>query len=572
MVEFSLPEDLSSVPGEDLSNTLEDAKTKFNELYESEDISNEALETMEKLAVGIEEIVAEQDRRTTASAKRTELASKAAVKAQEGDKGEGEEEEEEVEEEEEDDDEKAELPFKKKVKAASEEVAEAAEEEEEVVEASDDSETAITEETVSSENEDSKEGLVAANKPTSIAIPERGPLATITAAVDVPQFYVGQRLDPTSLADALHNKARMLSDSRGSQTVYPVATIERPFGEGYDLEGLDQASTWDRIAEMSKPSALTAAGGWCAPSQILYDLFETECTTPDLFALPTFRVTRGGIRWPVFDAHDETFSPEFVWTEADDIAATGGTPTKPCVRISCPTFTECRLDAVGLCVTAGNLIDRAYPEQVRWFIARAMRAYERNNATRKLNAVLADTVAVNPTATFGAAGHLIGSLLLLANDYRQVHSLCAGERLDITLPYWAKDIVKADVARQQGTLSIGNLPSDADVTAWLASVGLSVDYIQHWQNFAVTPATAWPASVDVLIGYPGSYVEFNQGRLDLGVIRDSVLNETNDYTAVWFEEFYCVGRRGPQSYLATIDVCADGNVGGRNQTTVAFDC
>lgn len=567
-MEFNLPESLTELSGEELSELLNDAKTKFNELYESEDISNDTLEAMEFLATSIEDLVSEQDRRVAAAVKRTELASKAAVKAadmEEEEVVEDEVAEEEVSEEEEEP--KANL----KKKYASEETVEASEDEAEVVEAAvEDSEDGANE---TESTTDSEEGLVAANNPTTnVAIPERGPQVVIAAAVDVPQFYVGQRLDPTSLADALHNKARMLSDSRGMQTVYPVATIERPFGEGYDLEGLDQATTWDRIAEMSAPGALTAAGGWCAPSQIVYDLFEVECEAELLYNLPTFRVTRGGIRWPVFEPHDEGFDPGFIWTEADDIAATSGTPTKPCVRISCPTFTECRLDAVGLCITAGNLIDRAYPEQVRWYINRAMRAYERNNAIRKLNLVLADTASVFVPASFAAASSIVASLLLQATDYRQLHGLCYNTVLDVTAPSWVTDLVKADVARQEGVFTgEGSLPSDQAVNAWFRAAGLNLRYIDNWQEFT-HPATAWPGSVEFLITYPGSYVEFNQGRLDLGVIRDSVLNQTNDYTAVWFEEFYCVGRRGPQGRLVEVPICPDGTVGGRNITDAAFVC
>lgn len=546
-VEFSLPEDLNSLSAEDLHGLLETAKTQFTTLYESEDISNEVLEAMEELANAIEDIVTEQDRRVSAAAKRTELASKASTTA-------------------------AVVEVEVEVEEAAVEEETLLEVEEEVIEAA--SEEIVAEEVEPlTESTDSKEGLVAANKPnTKISIPERAPAVVIAAAVDVPQFYVGQRLDPVTLADAIHNKARMLSDSRGNQTVYPVATIERPFGEGYDLEGLDQAATWDAIAEGTTSNALVAAGGWCAPSQIVYDLFEVECTSEALFTLPTFRVTRGGIRWPVFIPHDETFNPGFVWTEADDIAATGGSPTKPCVRIPCPTFTECRLDATGLCITAGNLIDRAYPEQVRWFINRAMRAYERNNAIRKLNLVLADTVPVTLAATFGAASAVVAGLLLQVNDYRQVNGLCCGERLELTVPCWLSDIIKADLARQQGTLNCCSLPSDSEVAGWFGAIGLTLKYIDNWQEFAVHPALTWPATVQVLITYPGSYVEFNAGRLDLGVIRDSVLNATNDYTAVWFEEFYCVGRRGPQGRLVTIPVCPTGEIGGRNPSSGEVVC
>lgn len=540
-MDFQLPDNLEGLSNEELSSSIETAKTAFNELFESDDISNETLEQMESLANAIEDLTSERDRRTEATAKRAELSSK--------------------------------------VEAASvEEEAEAEEAsvvEPEVVESAPEAEPETAEEETHF-NEDAEEGLlVAANKPsTSIAIPERGPSVVIAAAVDVPQFYVGQRLDKTSLADALHNKARMLSDSRGSQTVYPVATIERPFLPEYDLEGLDQAATWDRIAEGTRPQALTAAGGWCAPSQIVYDLFETECDTgsDQLYKLPTFRVTRGGIRWPVFVPHDGAYDPGFVWTEANDIAATSGSPTKPCVRIGCPTFTECRLDATGLCVTAGNLIDRAYPEQVRWFLGRAMRAYERNSSIRQLNLVLADTVPVAIPTSFGTAAAIIDSVLLQAADYRETNGLCCDTRLDAVFPCWTKDILRADIARQQGTLNLGSLPSDGEVLSWLGTIGLNAQFINYWQSLPSNPATSWPASLQYLIGYPGSYLRFDGGRLDIGVIRDSTLNATNDYTAVWFEEFYCVGRRGPQSRLVTVPVCVDGTVGGRNITDAAYVC
>lgn len=562
MDNFQLPDDLSTLSGEDLQGLIEEAKSNFNTLYESEDISNEALESMEGLANSIESLVAEQNRRN-AAAKREELSAKASATAT----AQVEEVVEEVTEAVE-----AAVEATEEVTAEAEVKAEVKAEDTPppVVEAAVEEVTPVVE--TPTETTDSEEGLVAANNPnTSIAVPERTqPQVLIAAAVDVPQFYVGQRLDPNTLADALHNKARMLSDSRGMQTVYPVATIERPFGEGYDLEGLDQAAAWDAISAGSAPSALTASGGWCAPSSIVYDLFEVECDTgaDSMFALPTFRVTRGGIRWPVFVAHDGTLDQGFVWTEDDDeAAATAATPTKACVTITCPTFSEVRLDATGLCVTAGNLMDRSYPEQVRWFMNRAIRAYERNSATRQLNKVLADVVAVSMAATFGATSALLSSLLLQATDFREVHGLCLGQQLDVTLPGWALDILRADVARQDGTFSIGNLPTNADVTRWLESVGLTVRFINYWQPFTANPALTWPTTVQYLLGYPGSYVRFDQGRLDLGVIRDSTLNAQNDYTAVWFEEFYAVGRRGPQSRLVTVPVAPTGEVGGRNPST-----
>lgn len=571
MENFSLPESFDGLSNEELSALIDQARSEFNGLNASDDVSDETLERMESLANAIETIQTEKIRRVEAAAWREELSARVAEEVEEPVVEETEVEVTEAATEEDSTVELAKAPPKKKVTKAEDAAEDAkdggADEDTETmsVEVAED---VVTESTLEIE----KESVVAASPNTSI--PEKNtPQVLIAAAQDVPQFYVGQRLDPSLLADALHNKARMLSDSRGNQTVYPVATIERPFGQGYDLEGLDQASTWDTLAEMTKPSALVAAGGWCAPSELVYDLFEVECENDVLFSLPTFRVTRGGIRWPVFVPHDETLNPGFTWTEANDIAATGS-GTKPCVRIPCPTFTECRLDAIGLCITAGNLIDRAYPEQVRWFINRAIRAYERNNSIRKLNLVIADTVPVSIAATFGAASAIISAILLQAASYRMANGLCATETLDVVAPYWLTNVVKADLARQEIALvgAGGGVATDADVSAFFSAAGLNLRYISHWQNFAVGVTLVWPASVQLLIGYPGSYVEFNQGRLDLGVIRDSVLNSTNDYTAVWFEEFYCVGRRGPQHRLVTIPICPNGAVGPRIGTAVTSAC
>lgn len=527
---FQLPQDLSALSAEDLSNLIEEARNEFNELNESESVADEVLESMGAIADGIEALQAEQTRRTEAVSRKEALSARVP----------------------------APLPEAPAAPAASAEV-----------------EVPVEPEIEPEVVETREPALVAAATPPvpSVAIPESTqPLVVITAAADVPGYPVSSNLDPRTLADALHAKARNLTNQPGRSVFYPVATINRPFLPEYDLSTGSESEVWEKIEAGTKPSALTAAGGWCAPSQILYDLFEVECTNDQLFRLPTFRVTRGGIRWPVFVPHDGTFDPGFVWTEEDDIAATSGTPTKPCIRIPCPTFTECRLDAVGLCITAGNLMDRAYPEQIRWFIARAIRAFERVDSIRQLNAVIADSIPVAIPETFGTASALVGALLLQAADYRETNGLCCGQQLDVILPCWVSDMVKADIARSQNTFSLGNLPSDADVRAWFAAANLNVSFINYWQTITGDPATVWPATVQFLIGYPGSWTRFDGGSLDLGVTRDSVLNETNDFTAVWFENFYCIGRRGPQSRIVTVPVCASGEAAGLVDATGTAVC
>src|SRR3546814_10859410 len=56
-------------------------------------------------------------------------------------------------------------------------------------------------------------------------------------------------------------------------------------------------------------------------------------------ALPIFAAAFGG-----FAVAFSNESNPWLWTEADDIAAATGSPTKPCVRVPCPTFSEERLE------------------------------------------------------------------------------------------------------------------------------------------------------------------------------------------------------------------------------------
>jgi hypothetical protein len=56
-------------------------------------------------------------------------------------------------------------------------------------------------------------------------------------------------------------------------------------------------------------------------------------------------------------------------------------------------------------------------------------------------------------------------------------------------------------------------------------------------------ATAALGAVNVIIGAPGAIIEMDGGTLDLGLVRDSVLNGTNDYQ-IFMEEWLGLCNRG----------------------------
>lgn len=400
-------------------------------------------------------------------------------------------------------------------------------------------------------------------------IPESRPAVTITAAADIPGFSAGSSLsDRQALATAMHKKALTLRNHSGN---VPIATIDLPVQDGYDLIGLTQAERNEAIIEMSSApqleNSLAASGGWCAPSEIIYDFFNLECASASTLRLPTFRADRGGVTWPISTPLPAFTLPiaaqtnvDWVHTEADDIAGN----TKPCITIPCPEFDECRLDAHGICVIGGNLMDRAYPENHNRFLNQVFLAHERNENLRKLAVLEAGSVAVALGGAFGTGSAILNAVLLQAADYRDKFRMCDDALLEAVFPIWVRDAIRADLARQQGTLNgIGSLPTNADINRWFEAARVSVQWVNDWQPISGDPALIFPSSVGFLLYAPGTWVEFNGGTLDLGVVRDSVLNSTNDFTAAWTETFYCLGLRGYESRFVTTPVCVDGAVGSR---------
>ena len=78
--------------------------------------------------------------------------------------------------------------------------------------------------------------------------------------------------------------------------------------------------------------------------------------------------------------------------------------------------------------------------------------------------------------------------------------------------------------------------------------------------------TAWPTSVTIMMYAAGTFILGNGLSLDLGVVRDSVLNATNDHTAAWTEECHLIARVGHESRQYTINFAVNGRTGSANGT------
>jgi hypothetical protein len=408
----------------------------------------------------------------------------------------------------------------------------------------------------------------------------------ITASVDIPGVARGEGLTTlAALADITSRKAKSMPITQGAPSEQLVASIRNEFSHSID-DRTKRGEVKELISFMTSPAkqaALVAGGGWCAPSETRYDFFNIACES-GIIDLPTFGVTRGGIEFPVSPSLADalaggtafagfaqgTFSntsQPWLWTEADDIAAATGSPTKPCMRVPCPDFDEERLELYGYCLTAGNLTDDAYPEATQNTLQLLMAAHAHAINARLIALMLARSTAATSitggAVTDAAAPRIYNAVGLAATDYRARYGMCIEDVLEVVLPYWVRDVIQADLAWKAG-VELGDIPL-AEINRYFTARNIAVQWVNDWQvrgagQFGnATGLLAWPTTVDFLIYAAGTFIHGQGMTLNLGVIRDSVLNETNDHTSAWSEEAHLIARVGHESRRYTVGFNVNGS-------------
>jgi hypothetical protein len=420
----------------------------------------------------------------------------------------------------------------------------------------------------------------------------------VTASIDIPGVAHGTELgDLSALSEAFQRKAKAIPVTRDGKGAphHLVASVRNSFEHTLD-DRTDPAKVELLYKEMTKAEnqkALVAGGGWCAPSQIMYDFFNIAEASDGLIDLPTVGVTRGGIRFPVSPAIGDVFfqnagsSPAsgfggfafsmsnatdpWLWTETDDQLTVTGSVNKPTLRVPCPTFSEQRLECYGISLTAGNLTDDAYPESTQNFIRLLRAAYSHAINARLIS--LMDTAAggattVGAVTTDGPATRLLNSVALAAMDYRAKFAMGTNSVLEVVMPYWIRDIIRADLTLRPLTDLSALAVADAQIGAFFSARNVRVQWVNDYQvRGANQPGsssnlTVWPATVNFLVYAAGTFLHGTGLQLDLGVIRDSVLNAENDYTALWAEECHLIAQVGHSARKYTCAFNVSGQVGG----------
>ncbi len=324
-------------------------------------------------------------------------------------------------------------------------------------------------------------------------------------------------------------------------------------------------SNMQKIKDRLNPEALAASGGLCAPLTPYYDLAQVAVASrPVRDSLVGFTASRGGVivGTPATIADIDT---AITVVTAEQDAAGGSAATKGCQHIDCPPFTEVTVDVIARCLEIGNLTGRTYPELVAQWTELVMAAHARTAEGLMLDAIKGYSTAVTQAIQYGATSTLLAGILQAAAGMRSRHRMSPDAVFQAWLPEWTRDLLLNDLENQQ----FGRFDYErGNIDGLLRSRGIVPTY--YFDSASTGTDQIFPAqSAAALIQFPtvfewaiaplNSFMFVDGGTLDLGLVRDSVLNSTNDYQ-IFAETFENVAFIGVESLWVETTLCPSGYV------------
>lgn len=368
--------------------------------------------------------------------------------------------------------------------------------------------------------------------------------------------------------------SRKPTGARGAFATQTLARLQRDVPLVEDSHALVAAISEATDERKLPGGSLVAAGGWCAPSEQLYDFCDVPNAT-DLLSLPEITINRGGIRWPVEPDLSEIYSNfQFFFTEPEleAVDSGDGTPTafKACVEVPCPDeFVELRLNAVGYCVEAGILQTQGWPELIEWFMRSLAQEHLRAISRRTVLDMVSQSGAakvIPPTSVLGSAASVLNSVALMATNLRLQKGLARTATIEGVAPSWFHEVLRADLALREGldVLAV----SDAQISGWLSARNIALQFVGDWQTRDTDlpgdlDTLVWPDTVDLLLYPAGTWFRSMSNVIELGVMYPKEQLQVNRYTRFFTEDAIAVGKRCNQSILVTVPLCVSGAVGAR---------
>ncbi len=379
-----------------------------------------------------------------------------------------------------------------------------------------------------------------------------------------------QALDRRMLGEFLTDVVRRNRVQPGQKAVLAHASFQFPHDRILE-DGPDSHLTNSiRIRDAINPAstsmeALTASGGLCAPLPAIYDLPGVETAArPVRAALPSFQAARGGVQLGATPTMGDYADATDVVTAAHN--AQGGTyAAKSCMRIDCPDFASVTVDSIYQCIEADNLAARAYPELMSRIGDLVNAEQARLADSRLLQAIkLGSTNVTYGDASPGAVYHFLAAVYQLAAGIRSRNRMPEGATMQALLPAWIIDLLALDIARGandrfQTRSQIETILRTAGIVPTFYLDGPSTGTGQIFGAQSAGAMLEFPDQVQWALFPTGTWLHLDSGELQLGVVRDSTLNASNDFQ-IFSETWENIGKVGVESIWATTTVCPNGEV------------
>jgi len=361
------------------------------------------------------------------------------------------------------------------------------------------------------------------------------------------------------------------------KTIYPEERTLREKGSAEDNSA--------KIEAAFGAQGLVASGGICTPVAVDYTIpvFGASTDRPLRDALPRFGADRGGIRFVAPVSYATPAGSVGIWTAAVD--ASPGTATKALYTVVCGAEVQVLVDAITMRLKVGNMQGRFSPEQVAEIVQLSLSNAARTaelNLWAKINAAsTAVTAGVTGTGAFGATRDLLEQIDRAASAMRYRNRANPKQTFRALFPEFMRGIIRTDMAREIAHDNAGSVNvlaiTDQVIDNWFADRGIGATFLMDplpavtgtsgypFQGFAaqaVSALNAWPVSASWNIFPEGAFQFLDGGSLDLGIVRDSTLDGTNDYET-FVETFESVAFRSVEA-LQIVSII---NPSGRSGTS-----
>jgi hypothetical protein len=393
-----------------------------------------------------------------------------------------------------------------------------------------------------------------------------------TLALTGPNAENGRQLDRRGMAEAMAEAIRRVGSlSAGLNGRTDVLRLRTNFPESRvfssSADALDNKIKLEQLTQQAATAdSLVAAGGFCAPLQVLYDIpVIGDVDRPVRDALNRVTADRGGITYrPAVSGVAQTGGIG-IWTAANDTASP--IVPKSCVEIACPGVVEAEVQAIYKCLTISNMSARFDPEWADSIVQAQSIAYAQKAENELIRQLTVGSTTIQTKQLLGAVRDLLATIDHVVAYYRNVHRLSANRNLRFIAPMWLRDMCRVDLARQMPGDGLQTLVvTDEQVAAWFAARNVAVTWHMDGIDPAditggnpltippqyYSPVTAggfvpgFPDVVSTLLFAEGDWLLMDGGTLDLGIIRDSTLVGENKYQT-FAEGFEATAFRGIES-------------------------